>query len=90
MNRLPRRALVASAFIAASFSAAVCAKPIAFAHGTTVMAEYGAGTMRELQIFYAPRYFLSAGLAALAADQDRGKAPRKSFVPGARTEASPT
>lgn len=46
------------------------AKPIAFAHGTTVMAEYGAGTMRELQAFYAPRYFLSTGLGHLALDSD--------------------
>ncbi len=37
------------------------AKPIAFAHGTTVMAEYGAGTMNEAQVFYAPKYFLSLG-----------------------------
>jgi hypothetical protein len=37
------------------------AKPIAFAEGTTVMAEYGAGTMQELQIFYAPRFDYSVG-----------------------------
>src|ERR1700723_2049662 len=37
------------------------AKPIAFADGTTVMAEYGAGTMQELQIFYAPRFDYSVG-----------------------------
>src|SRR5689334_24156398 len=37
------------------------AKPIAFAHGTTMMAEYGAGTMNEAQVFYAPKYFLSVG-----------------------------
>lgn len=37
------------------------AKPIAFADGTTVMAEYGAGTMQELQLFYAPRYDYSVG-----------------------------
>ena len=36
-------------------------KPIAFSDGTTVMAEYGAGTMRELQIFYAPRFDYSVG-----------------------------
>jgi hypothetical protein len=42
------------------------AKPIAFAHGTTVMAEYGAGTMEELQVFYAPRYFYSVGPGHLA------------------------
>jgi hypothetical protein len=41
---------------------AASAKPIAFADGTTVMAEYGAGTMKEAQIFHAPRYFWSAGL----------------------------
>jgi hypothetical protein len=38
------------------------AKPIAFAKGTTVMAEYGAGTMNEAQLFYAPKYFWSLGL----------------------------
>jgi hypothetical protein len=38
-----------------------CAKPIAFADGTTVMLEYGAGTMTEAQIFYAPRFDLSLG-----------------------------
>jgi hypothetical protein len=36
-------------------------KPIAFADGTTVMAEYGAGTMKEIQIFYAPEYNYSVG-----------------------------
>jgi hypothetical protein len=37
------------------------AKPIAYAEGTTVMAEYGAGTMIEAQAFYAPRYDYSVG-----------------------------
>ena len=45
----------------AGTSAVVTAKPIAFAHGTTMMAEYGAGTMNEAQVFYAPKYFLSLG-----------------------------
>ena len=36
-------------------------KPIAFANGTTVMLEYGAGTMTEAQIFYAPQYNHSVG-----------------------------
>ena len=39
------------------------AKPIAFAHGTTVMAEYGAGTMIEAQVFYAPKYFFRWAVA---------------------------
>jgi hypothetical protein len=47
--------------VAAAVAAPVMAKPIAFADGTTVMAEYGAGTMQELQIFYAPRFDYSVG-----------------------------
>jgi hypothetical protein len=46
------------------------AKPIAYAKGTTVMAEYGAGTMNEAQLFYAPRYFYSAGIGHLALQSD--------------------
>ena len=46
------------------------AKPIAYAKGTTVMAEHGAGTMNELQLFYAPRYFYSAGIGHLALQSD--------------------
>jgi hypothetical protein len=44
------------------------AKPIAFAHGTTIMAEYGAGTMTEVQAFYAPSYRFSFGGGHLALD----------------------
>jgi hypothetical protein len=49
--------------ICAAFAVATpaIAKPIAFAQGTTVMAEYGAGTMQEAQVFYAPRFDLSLG-----------------------------
>jgi hypothetical protein len=47
--------------IAVAAAAPAVAKPIAFADGTTVMAEYGAGTMREIQIFYAPRFDYSVG-----------------------------
>jgi hypothetical protein len=46
------------------------AKPIAFSHGTTVMAEYGAGTMTEAQVFYAPKYFLSLGGGYLELESD--------------------
>jgi len=52
-------ACAALAFV--GVSAAASAKPIAFANGTTVMAEYGAGTMLEGQAFYAPTYWLSTG-----------------------------
>ena len=46
------------------------AKPIAFANGTTIMAEYGAGTMEEVQGFYAPTYWLSLGGGHLRLDSD--------------------
>ena len=46
------------------------AKPIAFSHGTTVMAEYGAGTMKETQAFYAPKYFFSLGGGYLDLESD--------------------
>jgi hypothetical protein len=46
------------------------AKPIAFAHGTTVMAEYGGGTMNEAQVFYAPKYFWSLGLGYTELDSN--------------------
>lgn len=46
------------------------AKPIAFADGTTIMAEYGAGTMEQVQAFYAPTYWLSVGAGYLHFDSD--------------------
>jgi len=45
-------------------------KPIAFANGTTVMVEYGAGTMQEAQIFYAPQYDYSVGGGHVEFDSD--------------------
>ena len=56
---------VAAALLLAGVSASAGAKPIAFARGTTVMAEYGAGTMNEIQAFYAPRYWWSLGVSGL-------------------------
>lgn len=60
-------ALVSSIVLSTAPAGRACAKPIAFADGTTVMAEYGAGTMAELQAFYAPtfRYSLGAGHLSL-------------------------
>lgn len=46
------------------------AKPVAFAGGSTVMAEYGAGTMNELQAFYAPTHRYSFGAGYLRLDSD--------------------
>jgi hypothetical protein len=53
--------ILALGVIALGVSFGALAKPIAFADGTTVMLEYGAGTMEEAQIFYAPRFDLSFG-----------------------------
>jgi hypothetical protein len=47
-----------------------CAKPIAFAGGTTAMAEYGAGTMLEAQLFHAPSHRWSFGGGWLHLDSD--------------------
>ena len=65
--------LVRSAFaglLLAWACTAALAKPIAFSHGTTVMAEYGAGTMKEAQVFYAPKYFYSLGGGYLELESD--------------------
>lgn len=69
MNSAFMRIVCALALVAMPFAGAE-AKPIAYAHGTTVMAEYGAGTMSELQLFYAPSYRYSFGGGHLALDSD--------------------
>jgi len=51
---------------------AAAAKPIAFAKGKTLMVEWGAGTMVEAQMFYAPRYWYSVGGGWLELDSDDG------------------
>lgn len=59
------------------FAVTAQAKPIAFANGTTVMAEYGAGTMIEAQAFYAPTYWFSAGGGYLRLDSDLDRRSRE-------------
>jgi hypothetical protein len=67
---------LASAFALAG-PTSVMAKPIAFADGYTVMAEYGAGTMKEAQLFYAPRYDLSVGGGHVELDSDETAKSRR-------------
>ena len=55
------------------------AKPIAFAKGKTVMAEYGAGTMNEFQAFYAPVYWGSVGVGWTELQSTDGET-RRSFA----------
>jgi hypothetical protein len=75
MNPFIQRLALACAL--AGLAAPTFAKPIAFADGTTVMAEYGAGTMVEAQIFHAPRYFWSFGLGYTALESDTTGARRE-------------
>jgi hypothetical protein len=60
----------AIALLAASAMSVAHAKPIAFAEGTTVMAEYGGGTMTEVQVYYAPTYRYSVGGGHLTLDSE--------------------
>ena len=55
----------------------VSAKPIAFADGYTVMAEYGAGTMKEAQLFYAPRFNFSVGGGHVELNSDESAKTRR-------------
>ena len=59
---------LACAAVGLMLTLSAMAKPIAFARGSTLMAEYGAGSMLETQAFYAPKYFYSAGISALRFD----------------------
>src|ERR1700751_2462354 len=70
MHDTIRFSRLASALFSLAVFAQAKAKPIAFANGTTIMAEYGAGTMEEAQAFYAPYYWLSLGAGFLRLDSD--------------------
>jgi hypothetical protein len=70
MNSLFGRVAIAATLSIAAGVVPANAKPIAFANGTTVMAEYGAGTMTEVQAFYAPTYRYSVGGGHLSLNSD--------------------
>jgi hypothetical protein len=69
-------ARTACAVVLLSCTACVHAKPIAFADGTTVMAEHGATTMNEVQGFYAPSYRYSIGGGHLSLQSDLNDSTR--------------
>ena len=69
-NLMSRWFIALGGTLAFAGSMGVMAKPIAFAGGYTVMAEYGAGTMEETQLFYAPRYDFSFGGGYLELNSD--------------------
>ena len=73
--------LSSTAMALALVATSAAAKPIAFARGSTLMAEHGAGTMNEVQAFYAPKYWWSAGGGWLELDaQDGARRRRISYV----------
>jgi hypothetical protein len=69
MNIFTMRVAAATALSCGALASAH-AKPIAYAEGTTVMGEYGAGTMTEVQAFYAPTYRYSIGGGHLSLNSD--------------------
>ena len=72
-----RWSIVLAGALALAGPLSVMAKPIAFADGYTVMAEYGAGTMKEAQLFYAPRYDFSVGGGHVELDSDQTAKSRR-------------
>lgn len=68
LSKVRRGAQALASIAACAMAVAAQAKPIAFAHGTTVMGEYGAGTMTEVQAFYAPTFRYSLGISHLTLD----------------------
>jgi hypothetical protein len=73
---MSRWSIALGATAALAVPAVVSGKPIAFAQGTTVMAEYGAGTMQELQVFYAPRFDYSVGAGQVDLSSDNSSRSR--------------
>ena len=64
------RLLLSMALLSGIALDSAVAKPIAFADGATVMGEYGAGTMAEIQGFYAPTFRYSVGGGHLSLNSD--------------------
>lgn len=76
MNSYSRRVACAIASLCACIGTNARAKPIAFANGTTVMGEYGANTMVEVQAFYAPTFRYSVGGSYLTLRDEVGDLTR--------------
>lgn len=70
MKLLPGRLSLLAALLTGTALNGAVAKPIAFADGVTVMGEYGAGTMTEVQGFYAPTFRYSVGGGHLSLNSD--------------------
>lgn len=70
-----RRTTILGSILLACVAMPAATKPIAYAQGHTAMVEHGGDAMREVQYFYAPRYWWSAGIGhlELGADTPAGR-----------------
>jgi len=50
------------------------ARPVLYAESTSAMVEYGAGDMKDAQLFYAPEYYFSFGVGHMEIDAPGGGA----------------
>ena len=58
--------------LAMLFATHAVARPVVYAHSTTVMAEYSEDAMQEVQVFYAPSYRWSYGAGHLELGHGEG------------------
>jgi len=67
----------AACLLAIAAGTQACAKPIAFQDGWTAMAEAGTNTMRQAQLFYAPKFWWSGGVSYTKLMADDGSFQRE-------------
>lgn len=66
--------IIAALLVAVLSPRPVMARPVLYANSTSAMVEYGAGDMKEAQVFYAPEYYISFGVGHLELDSPGGGA----------------
>jgi hypothetical protein len=66
--------IVAALLVAVLSPRPSLARPVLYADSTSAMVEYGAGDMKDVQILYAPEFYLSFGLGHLEVDAPGGGA----------------
>lgn len=72
-----RRARIVALCCGLVGAGAADAKPIAYANGWSLMGEYGAGTMTEGQLFYAPTHWLSLGGGMIRLEDEHDRFDRR-------------
>ena len=75
-TRVPKTVLLCAFAWSIAHLNEAAAKPIAFSDGTTIMSEYNTN-MREVQVFYAPKYWWSIGPGFIKLTSDDKKIQRE-------------